>query len=175
MFAVTLSTIAGFCKRISAEKFNFTKSCWTVRWTEGGLIDGCIPLPTRSLIHNWTDYLCWWRSDCEWLPTSPPLETAQNWSLYESFVWLYHKYVLPLRQRKKCVEINKQWQNNIFCSSFCSSSLLKHLTRFLFSLWEFLLQGSVLRMPISNSLDTETIFQTEIHIKGCLREIRSNL
>jgi hypothetical protein len=146
MFAVTSSPIAGFCKRIPCENFNFTKSYWEVRRAEGGVSNGCVPLPTCILLCNWADYLCWWRSDRQRLLTSTPLETPQNWSLYlylplcllvkgnfqfyfsrfYKYVFFFYmlihvrKYVLSSRQRNKCVEINKQWQE-----VFCSCSLFK--------------------------------------------------
>ena len=49
------------------ECFKFKDSSWTTWGARGSVIFGGVSLPTCSLLHNWTDNLCWWRDVCIWI------------------------------------------------------------------------------------------------------------
>lgn len=84
-----------------------------------------------------------------------------------------HKNVLTSRQRNKYTLKSISNGKATFLCKFLF--LFTVNSKALFPM-RVLLQGSVLiRMAISNSLDAETIFQSEIQINACFHEIRSNL
>ena len=52
---------------------NPSRTYWRAK---GGFFFGGIPMPTCIFLHNWSDYLSWWRDYCEWLQL---LMSSRKW------------------------------------------------------------------------------------------------